>query len=496
MKLLLKPNICLAMEFASQEERDIFTAALRFQNPNPPKESEFNPYYDGFISFFLDPTRQKFPTGFLSHVIDHLGRHGVHPRIEIVQQPSRVGELVVDPAVCDGMVLRPYQLDAVTRAIRQNRGIITAPPRSGKTLIQAAVAKTLDRKSVIFVQRAGLLEQHVENLRKWGLDPGVVQGSIKDFHKQHVVAMLQTVWSNIKDRKMLEWLQSVEVMQIDECHHASADTFYRAALNCPASWRLGYSGTPYDSLDMAAGKFNSDTWRLVGLFGPPIVDVSLQQLQDLGLTVPVHILQVKMEEQPDVSAIDGNNWHAVHEAGVTQNDARNDTIVEIASNLVEQGYLPLVLVKLVSHGELLFERFREADMLPLFAKGGKGILTCQGQGSDWVRGSIGDAYSQLLQGHGNILISTQIGDEGVDLPHVDSLILAVGGKGDQVTTQRIFRPLTATGTKKRAVVIDFDDRQHGVLKRHSATRRRVYRLLGFDPQLVTKNQAISAITSL
>lgn len=481
MKILCKPNICMGLEFSDPAERSIFTESLWFVNPNPDRSDTINPYYDGRVNFFLDIDKQKFPTGLLGHVLSFLGSRGIIPRVEVAVQPER-STLQVDPEVCDGMILRDYQVEAVNAAMRNNRGLIAAPPRSGKTLMQAALAKTLGKKSVIFVQRANLLEQHVDNLTKWGLDPGIVQGSTFDEGKTHYVAMLQTVWNNIKNPKFQNWLQSLSVMQIDEVHHASSsDTYYRTGLHCPASWRLGYSGTPFSILDMGEGRFNPRSWRLVGLCGPTLKDISMAKLRDVGLLTPVRVVQIRETGPDDVRELDGASWHPVYEQGVVNNKQRNTKIAGVCAQLVAQGYLPLVLVKYVSHGEDLFDRMRNDNLIPLFSRGGKTIQQSVGlSGSETIRGSIRDAYAKLKRGEGNILIATQIGDEGVDLPDVDALVLAVGGKSDQVTTQRIFRPLTSTDSKKSAIVVDFDDQQHGVLKRQSATRRRIYRMLGFD----------------
>jgi superfamily II DNA or RNA helicase len=309
--------------------------------------------------------------------------------------------------------------------------------------------------------------------------------------------MAQTVWSSIKSTEVQNWLASIEVMQIDECHNFSgAETFYRTGLHCASHWRLGYSGTPFSQVDIESGKFNPDNWRLVGLLGPPIYEVTLAKLQSLGLMVPVTVIQVKQEGPADVADIDGNDWHSVHSAGVVENPIRNQKIIDIASLLVKRGYLPMILIKIVDHGDALFNGLQSAGLQPIYAKGNKNIRMCTGDKSEWIRGSIGEAYQSLVKGHGNILISTQIGDEGVDFPSVDALILGVGGKADQVTTQRIFRPLTSTATKTRSIVVDFDDRQHGVLKKHSAMRRRIYRMLGFDALMVSMDKLSDLIPVL
>lgn len=474
----------MGLEFADFQEREIFTGTLYFKNPEPTAADLANPYYDGMVSLFLDPEKTKFPTGFLSHVLERLGSLGVMPRLEVVKPPLR-SAVTVDPEVCDGMVLRDYQQKCVNTAISKGRGLITAPPRSGKTLMQAAIAKTLGRKSCIFVQRANLLDQHVESLRSWGLDPGVVQGSKFDPDKTHSVAMLQTVWSNLKDPAYAKWLSEIEVMQVDECHHcASSETYYSTVLACPASWRLGFSGTPFSILDVGTGTFNARSWRLVGALGPPLEEITVANLRDLGLMTPVRIVQIRQEGPESVKLIEGTDWHSVYTEGVVNNDDRNRRIAGVVGHLVAAGYLPLVLVSRLDHGSRIFDLLREDGLLPIYSRGGKSIIQCSSSGSEAVRGGIRDAYSKLRKGEANVMIATQVGDEGVDLPEVDSLVLAVGGKSDQVAIQRMFRPLTATASKKSAIVVDFDDRQHGVLKNHSATRRRVYRMVGFDVSIV------------
>lgn len=491
MRILVKPNICLGTDFLTEAERSLWISALKFPHTNPSKQQRENPYWDGMVSFWLDPNQQKFPTGFLPHVLNFLYSSGVYPDIVFVESIEK-DAIQVEPDVCQGVTLRSYQIEAVNTAIKHNRGIVTAPPRSGKTLIQAALAATLNRKSVIFVEKDALVQQHYKNLTDWGLDPGIVQGSRRDFHKKHVIAMLQTVNRHITDPAMQDWLKSLKVMQIDECHHAAAESYYRAALHCAASWRIGYSGTPFSITDLESKKFNEDTWRLCGLFGNPIFAVTVDQLREMNLMVPVDIIQVK-RKSPDIREIDGNDWHKVYTTGIAECAERDEDIVKLATALVAKDFKPLVLVKYVGHGERLLSAMSNAGLSPLFAKGGKNILEVTGGSVVTSGGSVIDAYSRMLAGSGNILIATQIGDEGVDFPHIDALILAVGGKSDQVTTQRLFRPLTAVAGKHRAIVFDFDDDTHGVLKRQSALRRRIYKLLGFHCHVLPIEQAVGMV---
>lgn len=491
MKILVKSHICLGMMWETDYEKAVWQQSLNFEHPNPTSQQKSNPYWDGRVNFFLDPSKQKFPTGLLPHVLSVLNSHGIFPSIQFLS-PITKRLVDVDPNVCDGVKLRDYQVKAVATALASGRGLVTAPPRSGKTLMQAALAKTLDLPSVIFVEKTNLVEQHVKNLRDWGLDPGIIQGSTREIHKKHCVAMLQIVGQNLSNPEISGWLSQVQLLQCDEVHHGSAETYYRTLLTCPAPWRFGYSGTPFSIMDKESNKFNEESWRLVGAFGMPIYNVTIDMLRTLGLMVGVDIMQIKRTE-PDIREINGTNWHEVYKHGVSECLSRNQMVTTVAKRLVDQGYRPLVLVRMVEHGNTLFDMFRQSGLLPIFAKGGKTLRECTSNDSSWSSGSVTDGYAKVKAGHGNILIATQVGDEGVDLPSIDSLILAVGGKGDQVTTQRIFRPLTSTQGKSKALVIDFDDQTHGVLKKQAALRRRLYKVLGFSPRVVTLNTALGEI---
>jgi superfamily II DNA or RNA helicase len=820
MYIEYSPNVCRVIGSVTQYERAVLDLALKFDHPNPSRLQAENPYWDGKVNFWVDSYMTTFPTGLWPHVWNMLYSHGltesVHVHCSIGLKTSSV-QVTADIFADRGITLHDYQVTLANQAIAGNRGVISAPPRSGKTFIQAAIARALDKKTVILIQRDVLLKQHYESFKDLGFDVGMVQGSRRDFDKQVNIAMFQTVWAGQKSKEMLEWLDSVDVMMIDECldkdtkiktpcgtkplgdlkegdevvtptgevarikkkwstrkesvsytysdgstliaspnhivpvgghgnyklgpiseaksmllntsdvistcevdsseyflgwflgdgcayevnghtyvkfayrrnvsdvlrvfkeqgwphtysvnsrgdttirmekqwglgfldkwglcagkkshkiripdelfdtaspglirgmfdtessrqhnrlsldstshdiieqlhdmlarhgissqvglggsrhsskhlrcarltitgasindynakigwglpskrstslgqafirrhekvdlisadpcgvrelvdieldndarlfvanglivhncHHAgSADSYFMAGLLSPASWRLGFSGTPYSVTALEDGKFSEDHWRLHGLLGPPLGEISLRYLQDEKFLVNVDIVQVKISEDPSIGELDGNCWHPVYKAGVVDNVLRNRSIVAIAKDMVDKGYFPLILVNQVGHGNELFDRLVDAGVDPVFARGGSKVRTSSGMRT----GPLSSGYDMCVAGSGNVLIATQIGDEGVNLPKVDGLILAVGGKADKVNIQRVFRPLTSSEGKTHAMVIDFEDRQHNVLKRQSAARRKIFKSLGFSCKMAFLEQAIDMIPS-
>lgn len=63
--------------------------------------------------------------------------------------------------------------------------------------------------------------------------------------------------------------------------------------------------------------------------------------------------------------------------------------------------------------------------------------------------------------------------EGLDLPILDCLILAGGGRSSTRAFQRVGRVLRLYKGKKRAIVFDFEDATP-MLNRHAQVRRKLY----------------------
>ena len=63
--------------------------------------------------------------------------------------------------------------------------------------------------------------------------------------------------------------------------------------------------------------------------------------------------------------------------------------------------------------------------------------------------------------------------EGLDLPILDCLILAGGGKSSTRAFQRVGRVLRLHKNKKRAIVFDFED-STPMLNRHAKIRKKLY----------------------
>jgi superfamily II DNA or RNA helicase len=82
-------------------------------------------------------------------------------------------------------------------------------------------------------------------------------------------------------------------------------------------------------------------------------------------------------------------------------------------------------------------------------------------------------FEGVERGYCTLLIGSTISDEGLNLPKLDTLILAGGGKSSTRAYQRIGRVMRLYPGKNKCFVFDFDD-ETPIFHRHARCRRKLY----------------------
>jgi superfamily II DNA or RNA helicase len=83
--------------------------------------------------------------------------------------------------------------------------------------------------------------------------------------------------------------------------------------------------------------------------------------------------------------------------------------------------------------------------------------------------------TKFKKGDLDLVLASSVFDQGIDLPALDALILAGGGKSTAKALQRIGRVIRTAPGKKDALVLETWDQSHFV-KKHSLARYEAYRL--------------------
>ena len=167
---------------------------------------------------------------------------------------------------------------------------------------------------------------------------------------------------------------------------------------------------------------------------------------------------------------DGYSYQKALYDGIVYNADRNAGIVDLIKQ--HKGKKILLTFRFLRHGDLLSRLLYDENIAHEVVKG-----EVSGEEREKIR-------HRFERGDLDVIVaSIGVFKLGVDLPSIEVLIRADGGKSKISTIQILGRALRVKDNRKRVLVYDFYDDTHTYLRRHSRKRLRDYRSLG-DPVVV------------
>lgn len=270
---------------------------------------------------------------------------------------------------------------------------------------------------------------------------------------------------------------------VHNCQHLPSRTFVDICNSAEnAYYRIGVSATPWrDSgddmlIDAVIKKRNPDR------------KVSASDLIKLGYLTPCNIHTVTINDK-----FKGKQYHKVYSEAIVNNTKRNNIIAKLALKMREKkNAKTLILVKIVEHGNNLLDLISKHMEVKTFTqtiigKNGKEVEV-EVKNIEFLSGKDNFNKRQAViraakEGKVDILIGSTIADEGLDIPALDTLILAGAGRSSTRAFQRVGRVIRLYPGKKIANVFDFDDATEMFHRQYNA-RMKMYRS---EPEWCLKN---------
>lgn len=425
--------------------------------------------WDGRVRLYKKGQHQA-PVGLLDRTRTILADHGYELRVTIEGErggePVRFGwDFPHD--------LRGYQREAVAAVLDHGGGVVSIPTGAGKTVVALRVIHAIGQRALVFVHTLELLHQWADRIRRvLDVEPGVI-GSGKWSEGPVTVAMLQTLMADREGggQRVEDLSDSYGLAVWDECHRTSAaDAMHAVGLGVDVPWRIGLSATPWRRVDGAELKIE-------GAIGGVAARVTAAELIEAGYLARPTFRYIEPAEYGELPlARDGEEWPDVYRRCVELHPGRNAAVAHAAADLTREGYTVLVSVDRLSQGLILtsaLSGLSPEDALAIAedrAEDGPGrqaFLRAAERAHVADRGAVflsGDDPTErrqdVLDGFGKgeppILVSTLL-REGADLPELNAVVLAGGGKSDVDKIQRAGRALRPAGGD-HAVIADVRDR--------------------------------------
>jgi superfamily II DNA or RNA helicase len=242
---------------------------------------------------------------------------------------------------------------------------------------------------------------------------------------------------------------------IDEVHHIrGGGEWHVVAHDIDARYKIGLSATAF--LDSKTEQERGAIWMLA-VCGPVRVNIETSLLVKEGWLMKQHVKFYPVTV-PDMH---GARWsQTLYKRCVTLNMPRNRLIAKLAKEQVEARHRVLIVARHHDHIHCILEALEDVGLVAERVTGKES------------KAQRDDAVEALIDRRVDVLVGNVLG-EGIDLPEVEVIINAEGGKDDKNTVQRQ-RNLTISKGKTSAIMIDFLDETNEKFAEHSANRRAMY----------------------
>jgi len=333
-------------------------------------------------------------------------------------------------------------------------GVIVSPTGSGKTILQLGIMSAYPGKKILLLSHTiGIIKQTFEELKKFGFKDIQQIGGGEQYNGEFSRIVVSTVqsFSKIDPEKYTNYF---DIVMVDEAHRVSSlECMYAKILTIiMAQVRLGFTATlPQSEIAQMS---------LEALVGPVIDEFSIKEASDAKILATPKVKLLKSNFNHDIKDI--RVYKDVYQYGVVENKSRNKLIVNTIIDHSKIGDISLIFVTKIEHGE---------NLQKIFSQENENVPFVQGSLSPEEREKI---KKNLIEKKLKIAIATGAWREGINIPSLDVIFNAGGGKGELGVLQLIGRGLRRMEGKDTVTIYDIFDPSHHYLISHFGERMCLY----------------------
>lgn len=334
---------------------------------------------------------------------------------------------------------RGYQEDTVVSMSVRSNAVAVGPCGCGKTDIALRVMDVRGGPWLIVVHMRKLRTQWAERIAtRMGAKVSLYSTTRKkrwDPEADFVIATVQALRRHGEDVAALA--AEDRGVWVDECHHTPCATFTDVLALGAWRYRYGVTATP---------QRNDGTTALMNWWiGPIVATVNREKVEDSGhlLRPALRVITSKYADtyNPDEP---GDSQRLI---GRLCGDAgRLAMVAREIKQLWTEGRHILVCVDRIAYGQDLLFQLLARDVIDAGMVHAKMPKTHQDE-----------IMSSVVNGDTRVLIATSLADEGLDLPILDTVVLATPSGSSTRTEQRMGRACRPLAGKLAPLVVDIVD---------------------------------------
>lgn len=376
---------------------------------------------------------------------------------KVVEEKEQPPEVVVSIPIIEPRELRPYQINLIEEIFNKWRQgkksvLLQMPTGTGKTvlfsdIVRRGVTAKTKRRILIVVHRKELVEQIKKELILREVDAGIIMsGELPDHNKYAQIATIQTF-------SRREEHPQADLVIIDECHHATADTYKALWDIYPNAKFLGVTATPC----RLSGEGFDD------VFEELIASMSIKKfIEQKHLVQTIHYACAS----PNLTSVrksKGDYETKTLSQAMLNQSVMSDVIETYLEHCKDKSAIAFAVN--VEHSKEIVQRFKS-----------------KGVNAEHIDATTPrDLRQQILSDFRNGLIkvvsNVEIINEGFDFPKCEAVLLARPTKSLSLYLQMVGRVMRTASNKTEGIILD----NAGLWNEHGlSTMDRNWQLSGAD----------------
>lgn len=314
----------------------------------------------------------------------------------------------------------------------------------GKTVCGIYVSMRLRRRTLVLVHKGFLMSQWAERIRQFtNASIGFIRQDCAETDRDVVIGMIQSISKRDYD------LSTFGLLIIDEAHHVAAPLFKEAVFKVRAKRVLALSATPNRKDGLS---------RLLHHSMGPVLFSAERPAE----TVRIVSLYVPIGKRREMVGRDGRPIYSKMLNALCGDEERTLLVSERMKGLLGDGRRIIVLS----------DRISQLEQLLACLTGRQGVLAAD---CGYYIGRSTEAERAEAETKKIMLSSYSMAREGLDCPHLDTLVL-LSPIGD--VTQAVGRILRHHPDKQTPLVLDVMD-EYSVFQHMSRKRKNYYSKQGY-----------------
>ena len=349
------------------------------------------------------------------------------------------------------MLLRPRQKELVARAVeslhKHGNTLAVAPTGAGKTIMLSAIIgemfKSSSGKACVLAHRDELTFQNEDKFRRVNpaLGTGVFDASVKSWRGDVTFAMVQT----LSRENNLAAMPPIDMLVIDEAHHARADSYMRVIERAKAA------NANIKLLGMTATPNRGDKKGLRPIFSNVADQITVKELIASGHLVPPRTFVMDVGVQDELRHVKktASDYDMGAVAAIMNTRPINESIVKHWKEKAADRQT-VVFCSTINHAETVASSFNAAGVPAVFV---------HGEMSDTERSAV---LAEYTEGRAQVIVNVAVLTEGWDHPPTGCVVLLRPSSYKSTMIQMIGRGLRTIDpaeypdlVKKDCVVLDF-----------------------------------------